>query len=254
MPRCSRSRKYSSLTLKRTSSLTFSFGGRFDRTLCPELGDHLGRRLEVVADQEARAAGGQLDRLEPALHVGAGSRIHEALAQAAQRVDVARLHLGGHLLDDLLDVGIRSRHELGDPQAREEHRLQLGVRLEHRADVVLGPVVRQVPAGDEHQVTRLEPAQQRRAAQRGQRIDRHVRQAALHVGPQEEPRRRQPEDVRHELEGAREVHRRVREIDLVLLVEPRFLVGLDPQREDGRPGLLEDLADEQVLDRGGRGP
>ena len=72
-------------------------------------------------------------------------------------------------------------------------------------------------------------------------------EAALHVLSEIETRRLDPEHLRDEAERARERHGALRRIDEVLGRKARVLVRLSFEPENGRPDLLEDLRDEQIL-------
>src|SRR4051812_374516 len=59
-----------------------------------ELAEHRDARLEVVGHEEARAAGRELHRLDPALDVGAGAALREDLAGLGDLLHLRGLHLG----------------------------------------------------------------------------------------------------------------------------------------------------------------
>ena len=158
MPRASRSRKYSSDTLNRTSSLIFSLGGISSTPRGLGL-NHPRRDLKVVAQQEAGAAAGDLHAVDPLLDVMALASLDEAASPPCAR---ASMSIRPSLLENCRDVLgehadlSRGSWKSGAPilMRREQQHLELAVGGQHPSDVVLGPVVGEVLGHDEQQILR----------------------------------------------------------------------------------------------------
>ena len=114
------------------------------------------------AEEEARAARRDVDRLHPALDVRLGAVLDELLDDEAQRVALRPAACTSRARCAVVFTCLRHlRRARRTPAAMiliagEEHDLQLAERREQVLDVVLAAVVREVLADDERELLRRE--------------------------------------------------------------------------------------------------